>query len=329
MFAERMGNGLGDSIGMSVKYPSQPVINKVVFEEGVFISDEDKAILRETAKKVAEYANRPIEEEKKKLWYAHNDLKPVRPLIFCDPENGWYEIVTAKDLKCKGNLAKIFEFALRKEIAWAEVIKDDKVISDTFKTQYIFRESGRGRDRVIINEGTDGSYIWEPLIKDYDELDELHFNRFEIDYEKTNALLDLAKEIFDGILKVQIDGCFWQSYGLTSDLIYIIGLERMLYDMYDEPEGIHKVMRFLTDEMKSIMDFAEENGLLTLNNGNTYVGSGGFGFTNQLHAKNSTAKCAPTTSGATVKARKPAAYPRRCTANSFIPIRKNSGEDSV
>lgn len=56
------------------------------------ISRGDNDILRELACKVSELAARPIEDEKQKLWYNHNDLNPTRPLVFCDPEKGWNEI---------------------------------------------------------------------------------------------------------------------------------------------------------------------------------------------------------------------------------------------
>lgn len=69
------------------------------------ISARDRSILRDLAQVVAEIANRSIEDEKKKLWYKHNDLEKTRPLILCDPENGWNEIVTSDQIKCEGELA--------------------------------------------------------------------------------------------------------------------------------------------------------------------------------------------------------------------------------
>ena len=56
------------------------------------ISESDGQILRALAAEVAELAARPIENEKRDLWYRHNALEATRPLIFCDPENGWNEI---------------------------------------------------------------------------------------------------------------------------------------------------------------------------------------------------------------------------------------------
>jgi hypothetical protein len=58
-----------------------------------------------------------------------------------------------------------------------------------------------------------------------------------------------------------------------------------MYDLHEEPEIIHRLMAFLRDGTMAILDFLEKEGLLTLNNEDDYVGSGGYGWTKQLPAK--------------------------------------------
>ncbi|MGI6142179.1 MAG: hypothetical protein ACOYEH_10705, partial [Caldicoprobacterales bacterium] len=62
MISQRLGNGLGDSLGLALKYFAQKVTTNIVLEQGAVIPDSDRAILREAAKKVAELASRPIED---------------------------------------------------------------------------------------------------------------------------------------------------------------------------------------------------------------------------------------------------------------------------
>lgn len=114
MIVNKLGNGIGDELGFSIEYETQKVIQTTEFK----ISSRDRKIIKEIARQVEELAARDEEDEKRILWYKHNDLEPTRPLVFCDPENGWYEIITPGKLKCKGNLARIWEFKLRKEIFW-------------------------------------------------------------------------------------------------------------------------------------------------------------------------------------------------------------------
>ncbi len=78
----------------------------------IFISQKDKGILRDLAAHLADLAARPVEDEKRKLWLKHNKLEPTRPVIFCDPENGWNEIITEKQLLCEGELARRWEMTL-------------------------------------------------------------------------------------------------------------------------------------------------------------------------------------------------------------------------
>ena len=44
-------------------------------------SANDRQILKGLAQQVAELIARPIEAEKRELWYKHNALKPTRPVI--------------------------------------------------------------------------------------------------------------------------------------------------------------------------------------------------------------------------------------------------------
>ena len=126
--SERLGNGLGDNNGLS--WPGDYA--RVVGEQEPVVSPRDRAIIREHAKRVAEIAADPAQEIKKQLWLTHNALEETRPLIFADPENAWYEVIPAAQLQCEGNLARIWEFKLLKEIYWAERIRDDRVIEPAF-----------------------------------------------------------------------------------------------------------------------------------------------------------------------------------------------------
>ena len=99
---------------------------------------EDRTILREVAEKIAELADRP-RGEKKELWYKHNALENERPLILADPENGWNDIIRYEDILCKGEMAKRWEVILRKELFWANEIRDDRPVEKTFYIGYTLR----------------------------------------------------------------------------------------------------------------------------------------------------------------------------------------------
>lgn len=253
-----------------------------------FLSDltfdsQDIEILRDLAKRVAELADRPIEIKKAKLWTKHNDLNYTRPLVFIDPENGWNEIIPQNTIKCRQALFRVWEMALRKEIYWAERLRDDRVIEPYFDVPYNYEDSGWGLTEEIIQVHQQGSYTWDPPIKNYDEdFPKLQYPQITIDYEKTEKVLNTAREIFDDILEVRLRGVWWWTLGMTWDYISLRGLENFMFDMYDNPEWVHRMMSFLKSGIIRKLKYLENNKLLALNTEGTYVGSGGFGWTDEL-----------------------------------------------
>jgi len=246
------------------------------------LNQRDRLILRELAQQVAELAERPVEKEKRELWYRHNALESTRPLVFCDPENGWNEILTPDTLRCEGGLARAWEWHLRREVFWGAHMRDDKVIEAVFNVGHVYTETDWGLRETRIGGEGGGSWRWEAPLKTYDDMDKLRFPQITVDYEATQELLQLAQETFGDILQVRLKTVWWWSFGMTQTLVYLRGLEQIMYDMVDCPEGVHRLMAFLRDGHAARLDFLEKNGLLFLNNDGTYVGSGGFGWTHEL-----------------------------------------------
>jgi hypothetical protein len=75
-------------------------------------------------------------------------------------------------LTCQGELARLWEFRLRKEIFWGAVMKDDRVIQPTFDIAHVYTSTRLGCGR-----GTDwrrqqgGAYTWRPPIQSRDDLE--------------------------------------------------------------------------------------------------------------------------------------------------------------
>ena len=55
-----------------------------------------------------------------------------------------------------------------------------------------------------------------------------------------------------------------------------------MLSMYDNPDGLHRLMRFLCDDHLAFARWLEREGLLSLNNANDYIGSGSMGYSNAL-----------------------------------------------
>ena len=246
------------------------------------ISAKDREILRRLASQVAELAARPIEQEKRDLWYRLNALEPTRPVVFCDPENGWNEIITMDQFECEGEMALRWEMVLRKEIFWGAEMCDDRVIAPHFIVSHVYEESDWGMHERKIGGSNGGSYVWESPLKSYDDFDKLHYPIITVNYEATDRVVELANDVLGDILPVRLRTAWWWTLGMTWTLVNIRGLQQIMLDMFDYPDELHRLIAFLRDGHLAKLDFLEENNLLSLNNDDTYVGSGGFGWTNAL-----------------------------------------------
>lgn len=248
------------------------------------ISPADREILRRLAGEVADLAARPIEAEKRQLWLDHNALKPTRPLVFCDPENGWNEIITAGQIECENLLARQWEMFLRKEVFWGAKMKDDYTIQPYFDVPHIHDEISWGLKETRIGGQDGGAYTWESPIKTEQDVEKLHYPEIKVNYKATEKLVETAGQLFGDLLSIRTKMLWWWSLGMTRLLAELRGLQQIMYDMYDEPDLIHRIMTILRDGTMAMLDELEGEGLLGSNRDGTYVGSGGLGWTSELAA---------------------------------------------
>ncbi len=248
----------------------------------VAISAEDRNVLRGLAERLARLAARPDEEAKRELWYAHNGLKTKVPLVLVDPENGWNELIPPESITCTGEMARRWEMVLRKELFWGDRIKDDKPLEAAFDVGYTYVDSEWGMPEDYHGGDAGQSYTWEGKIQAPADVSKIATPRIEIDDSTTQQTLAVAREVFGDILAVGLRGIWWWSLGMTLDLARLVGLEKMLYLMYDNPSMLHEIMGRLRDGYLAKLDFLQQNRLLSLNNHYAYVGSGGIGYTREL-----------------------------------------------
>ena len=156
------------------------------------------------------------------------------------------------------------------------------MIEPVFRVHHVYEETDRGLAARIVGDRDRGAIRWDAPLHDYAALAGLLPRRFIPDPGRTNALLACAQETFDGVLSVRLEGAWWWSLGMTSDLILLRGFEQALYDLHDNPKGFHALMAFLRDENLAILDFLESQGLLSLNNGGDFIGTGGYGWSREL-----------------------------------------------
>ena len=255
-------------------------------KEDVTISKADRAVLIRLAERVATIAATPEMDEKRARWRAINSLQKNRPVVFCDPENGWNEIITSAQMESAGKIAQHWETNLRKEIFWGEEMGDDRPVERFFDVPATFAVDDWGIEIIEHSTAIDGgpnALAWSPAIEDYDkDLPRLKMPTINIDQETTERSFQLAQDIFGDILEVRPKSVWWPSLGITREFIKLRGLMNLYTDFYDYPDQMKEFLTFISRTLLAKLDFLEENNLLWLNNDTSYVGSGGFGNTDEL-----------------------------------------------
>lgn len=250
------------------------------------LPEDDIDILRRLAERQVEIADTPVNLERKELWYRHDSGTTGRPMILAEVFGVRDEVSPLPSLECESPWAQVIEGRLRFEIYQFEVLKDDYVVEPYFNINWRVEVSDYGVQPVEHtgdNLGRMASKRWDPPIPDLDnDFDKLHPRTYSVDREATLARKERLEKVFGDILPVRIRGPFWWTMGMTEPAMKLHGLENLMVDTFDNPEGLHRLMAFLRDDHLAFAEWLEKEGLLTLNNENDYLGSGSMGYTHDL-----------------------------------------------
>ena len=247
------------------------------------MNTHDRKRLRDLAARYADIAALPIQEERRRLWRAHNSLRPERPMILIFPEGGWSELVPESLLACQDPQARSVEHDLLRRIYHHEHFVDDLAFDGVWGVQMAISLTGWGLEGAREPSTTErGAWKFAPVLNTRDDLDRLQVPRVSHDEAETDRRIEAAQVLFGDILPVRVKGVAHISYHLMSQYTALRGLEQMMVDMFDDPDFLHSTMRFFVSAHQAILRQYEEQNLLSLNNDGTYHNSGGVGYTDEL-----------------------------------------------
>ena len=245
------------------------------------ITQKDKEILRELAKKQMEYANTPENQRRNDFWYRHNDLQGERPLVTI--EERFFMQDLARPLSCETEKGRAFESQIVQNIIVREDIDDDRATPDFFSVLHTcwFQPFGYDIEKKS-PEGSIGYQFAHPvkdLGQDWDKIRESKWG-----FDTNDDDFALAKEVFSNIMPVKRISDYPKA-SLTQQLVKLMGMETLYFSMYDYPELLTQLLSRLTDEIISFYMEMEQKGLLITNNQNQLVAQGTYGQTNSLTYK--------------------------------------------
>ena len=251
------------------------------------LPENERTYLRDLAKKQAEIAALPVMEERKKLWTNMNDGKPGRPPFAIETWTFDRDFMPESIFKCETGLGRGIETQLLRNIRHHEILNDDHVCPDTIDMGWHVWCDEYGieiqTDRAADTEGVNTGYHFECPITDLnDGFDMVKPSTFGVNREETMAHKVFLEETFGDIMPVAIRSGVYGKPCLTQRLMRLISMENFFLAMYDCPDKVHGIMRYLCDNARSMCEWAEREGLLELNNGNQVTCGTCYNFTTLL-----------------------------------------------
>ncbi|MCL1857081.1 MAG: hypothetical protein FWF84_05535 [Kiritimatiellaeota bacterium] len=253
----------------------------------IVLPKEEREYLRGLAKWQMEIAQLPVMAERRKRWLDMNDGVPGAPPPFAIET--WTfdrDFMPESIFRIKSGPGRGLEAGFLRNIRQHELMGDDHVCPDTLDVGWHIARNEFGIDikteYVKDAEGFTLGYHFDCPLKDLaNGFDQVKPMTFSVNRESTFEHKAFLEEHFGDIMPVVIRGhAIWGCP--TQRLMRLMTMETFFMEMYDHPETLHRLMALLTANVTREARWAEDEGLLVLNNENQNTCGTCFNFTTRL-----------------------------------------------
>ena len=239
----------------------------------------DIPVLRDLARRWAECAADPVQDQRRRLWRDHNSLVPgpTPVLIRFGIWNGWCRSVFGEStLRCRDPLFRNCERTLRMGLFHAG-LGDDFILEPWFTVNAVRITPGGGLHGGLwgvpakMDRPAEALGAWkaEPPIARWEDMARMTRPRHRIDEEATRQRLERVHEAFGDILPIDLDrgpALLGFAGDISTTIATLRGLEQLMIDMYEAPESLHRLLAFMRDGILQNQQEAEDAGDFTLTN---------------------------------------------------------------
>ena len=226
----------------------------------------DRLLLRELARRFAEIAALPVQQQTMRLWKGLNGLRPSRPMVLID-QIPWHEMDVDGELtlRCAGPFARKLETHLRRTLYLWNHMRVDMVVEPFLDIPKVFRDDGYGIRTQESTAVTDPAndvlgHGYADQIQTEADIEKLHVPHVELDEDATARVEEEANDIFAGLLSVRMQGYeLW--FQPWDKLAQWHSPEACLYDPALRPGFVHRLMTRLTEIYLALLDDLESRGL--------------------------------------------------------------------
>ncbi len=220
-------------------------------------NEKDVAVLRKLAEEYANIANADIQEERRDMWKSVNNLeKDARPVIEVQNFGFWSDFINQhfsdEKMECQDPFFKTKEKELRIKL-WQDTHNDDAIREPWIGQGAIKEETPNGpwgiNVKLIKSNESDGAYKEVHPIQDWSEIEQMIIPHHRIDEIKTKEAYDKINDAIGDILEVDLNRTpmMMHAASISDPLGHFRGIDNLMFDMYDNPEKLKEVLRFLRD----------------------------------------------------------------------------------
>jgi hypothetical protein len=259
--------------------------------EEIKLPPRDKDVLRGLASEVARIAALPIHREKARLWQKLNDLESERPMVWIN-ELPWHEMNVDDELtpRCEHAWARDQERDLRRLLYQWRHLPGDMIVSDFLPCPLAIHSTDFGIVEDVDIARTDAesdvvSRHFNIQIRDFPDLEKIRMPVISHNVAATEARYQAMSDVYAGIMPVRKVG---QGHIWFTPWDYLIrwwGVEEAMIDLYVRPDLVHAAVERMVDAWMIELDQFVAQNLLALDANNARVGSGGYGYTQDLPAE--------------------------------------------
>lgn len=221
----------------------------------------ERTLLRDLAKRYAAVAADPAMDRRRAAWRRHNSLKSGRPLIYVRAV-AWHELPESK-CQLADPFWQHYENFLRHRLYWS-TLNDDSIFEPWLTLPAVQACEGWGVGRVVHHSAEPGgAYKIDYPIRELNDIRKLRRPWHAIDERKTDGRRAQLQEVLGDILAIHVDRApAYRMFNgdLSTELGRLRGIENIMLDMTDNPDGLKQLVSFLSDGVLQVHDEAAGGG---------------------------------------------------------------------
>lgn len=256
--------------------------------EEIKLRRRDRDVLRRLAGELAPIAALPVHQEKARLWQRLNDLQSERPLVWIN-EIPWHEMNVGDELTLltEHPWARDTERELRHTLYQWRHLPGDMIISDYLACPLAVHSTDFGiiEDVEVVKTDETSDIVsrrFHVQIQDFADLEKIKMPVVTHNTLATQYRYQAMCDVFGDILPVRKQG---QTHIWFTPWDYLCrwwGIQEAMLDLIERPDLVNAAVERMVDAWMVELDQFVALNTLALDCNNTRIGSGGYGYTQQL-----------------------------------------------